>query len=200
MEIRKLDIETQRAEISIEIQNARIHVKIPDAEMQINREPPRMTIHRESGDVDIDMQEFKSNIGLKNFDELIAYAASKGYAAATEGTRETVNTAAYVGDVTIHGPKVANAAKSKMLEAPDPDPGRSPLPPYVEMEGKSGSFEIEWTKGEVSIEWDIGGLAEVYVEPPCSVEIHLTQRPHVRVSLAEESIPPAAGRNVNTRV
>jgi len=193
-----LEIDQRMAKIGIEVQQAQLHVEMPDQSMEINWEPPKMTINHKSGDVDLNMDEFKSNLGLKNYDELIDDAASEAFTTAAEATKDIVNTAAFVGDVSIGGQnKVGEAAKNKMLEYIDTNTGRSSVPPNITMDGHPGSLEIEWTKGELSVDFEGGGMAEVYVEPPCSVEVQLAERPYVRVSLAEESIPPASGRKVS---
>lgn len=200
MKITRLEIEQQRAEISIETQKAQLHVEMPDRRLKISSEVPQMTVHREDGSIELDMDEFKSNLGLKNYDVLTKDAVSKAYQESAQGIRDIVNNAAFVGDPSINGNKVAMAAKDKMLESVDISTGRSSVPPKIEMEGNPGSLEINWTKGDVSIELEGKGQLDVYAEPPCSVEIELSQHPIVRVALVEESIPSAVGRSVSTKI
>jgi hypothetical protein len=168
--------------------------------MTMEREPPEMNIRHDKGGVLLDSDEVRANLGLMNSKELTDAAASAAYQAAKQGISEMVATTAYVSDITIKGVKIGAAARNKMLAPIEPDPGHSAIPPKVAMDGNPGSFDIDWNAGGVSIGWEGDGRPEIFVNPPCSVEINLTQRPSVRVSLAEESIPPPSGRNVSTRV
>ena len=198
MEIPRLRIEQQMAKIGIKVQHAQLHMDMPDMSMEINWKPPKMTVNRESAGIALNMDEVKANLGLKNNDQLKDDVVTKAYQAAKEGTQKIVKTAAYVGDVTIHGQnKIGAAARNKMLEYIDTDMGHSSVPPGIEMDGYPGSLAIDWAKGEISIDFKGGGMANGYVDPPCSVEVYLKQRPNVRISLAEGSILPTTGRRVS---
>lgn len=192
----KLNIEQQRAQISIDIQNAQIHVKVPQRQMRINHEPARMEVTRSEGKVNIDLQAVKSNLGLKNYDEMTRAAIQKAKAKAQESIRENVSDAAQVSDPS-KGQNLGKLAKSKMMAFKNPKPGRSPVPPPVGMEGKPGQMQIEWVRGGITIDWEGENLVEVYVEPPHSVNIQLTQRASIQVSLIEETLPEVLGRKVS---
>ncbi len=200
MKVVRLEIEQQRAEINVEIQRAQLHVEMPDRKMDIEQVSPEMEVRRENGEVRIDMDAFRSNLGLKSTGELTREAAARARAESLRGIRESVNTAAFVGDVTISGDKIGMAARDKLLEFKDPSPGRSPVPPSTDMTGIPGETEIEWSRGDLSIEWEGAVMPEVYVEPPGSVEVSLSERASVSVTLVEESIPPASGRNVSVQI
>ena len=192
----KLNIEQQRAQISVEIQNAQLHVKVPHRKMHINHEPARMEITRSEGKVNIDLQAVKSNLGLKSYDEMTRAAAQRAKAKAQQGVRENVSNAAQIAD-PAKGQSLGKLAKSKMIALKNPKPGRSPVPPPVGMEGQPGRMQVEWVKGGVTIDWEGDNLVEVYVEPPHSVNIQLTQRANIQISLIEETLPEVLGRNVS---
>ena len=192
----KLNIEQQRAQISIDIQNARIHVKVPQRQMQINHEPARMKITRSEGEVDIDLQAVKNNLGLKSYEERTRAAVQKAKANAQQSVRESVSDAAQISDVS-KGQSIGKLAKSKLIAFKNPKPGRSPVPPPVEMDGKPGQMQIEWIKGGITIDWEGENLVEVYVEPPHSVNIELSQRSSIQISLIEETLPEILGRKVS---
>lgn len=192
----KLNIQQQRAEINVEIQNAQLHVKMPRREMVINHEPARMEIRRSEGEVDLDLRAFKSNLGLKNYDEITRAAAQKAKVKAQENVKENVSEGIQLQDRS-KGQTIGKLAKNKMMAPKNPRPGRNPVPPPVEMDGKPGRMEIEWVKGGITIDWEGDNLVEVYVEPPHSVEIQLSQRPSVQVSIEEESLSDFKGRKVS---
>lgn len=201
MEIPKIHIEQQPAKIDIEIQRAQIHMEMPQREMHVEWEKPQMEVTRTQGDVELDMEDFKDNLGLKDYDQLNSEAVSQAKAEAIAGVRDIVSKAGFIGDVTNPGPKVGQYARQELLtpEQP-PGGGHSAVPPDIGMKGQPGKTEFQWTRGEMHIEWEGGGMPELYVEPPWSVEVELEQRAAVKVALDAESLPEPAGRNVNEHV
>jgi hypothetical protein len=201
MKLMRLEIEQQRAQINIDIQQARIRVDMPERRIEINQTRPEMTTHFEQPDVELNMDALKANIGLQNYDVLTAQAAAAAHAKAQQGIREIVSRTDYVSDVTIPGNKVATLAKDQMLAYQDPDMGHSRVPPEaVEMEGKPGSLSIEWSDYDLSIDLVGENAPEIYLEPPSSVDVEISTRPDVKISVSEVYIPTAAGRNLNTEV
>lgn len=201
MKVMRLSIEQHRAQINIEIQRAQLHVERPDRYMEIIHERPEMTVSLENAEVELDMDELKANIGLKTYGQLTAQAAADARAHANREIKEIVRTSKYIGDVTIHDNKVAKVAKDKMLEYHDPHMGRSPVPPgAVEMDGKPGTIEINWSSYELSIDWVGEYMPEVYVKPTGSVNVEISTQPSVKISVSEVYIPALSGRNVNTEV
>lgn len=199
MEMPRLEIDQQMARIGVDTVRARLNVRNHTRSMTMEREPQEMSVRHEKGKVSPDSDEVRANMGLKSSGELTRDAAAKAYAAAEQGISETVATTAYVSDVKIKGVKIGAAARNKMLQPIEPDPGYSTIPPKVALNGDPGSFDIDWTQGTVSIGWEGDGRPELFVDPRCSVEVQLTQRPSVRISLVEGSIPALSGRNISTR-
>lgn len=199
VEMPRLEINRQMARISVDTVRARLNVKNHTRSMTMEREPPEMSVRHEMGKVSIDAGEIRANMGLKSSGELTSAAAAAAYDTAKQGISETVSNTAYVSDIKIKGVKIGAAIRNKMLQPITPDPGHSPIPPKVAMDGDPGSFDIDWTRGTVSVGWKGTGRPELFVDPHGSVEIQLAQRPSVRISLAEGSIPALSGRNVSTR-
>ena len=201
MRVMRINIEQQLAQIDIKTQQAQLRVEMPDRRMEISQQRPVMTTRRGKSEVKLDMDELKSNTGRKPFDQLMAESAQSAKAEARQGVSDIVNQSKFIGDVTINGNKVAMAAKDKMLRYIEPDMGRSPGPPAaVKMEGKPGKLEIEWSDYELSIDWIGECTPEVYVEPPCSVDVEISREPSVKISVTELDIPASSGRNINTEV
>jgi hypothetical protein len=201
MKVARLEIEQQRAEITIDIVNARLHVEMPEQDMDITSKPAEMFTECEDPEVILDLTELKANTGLKTYDQLLSEAATKASGKALQSIKDIVNTAAFVGDVAIHGNKIGKMAREKMLRMIEPDMGRSPVPPGpVKMKGYPGKLEIDWSKHEFYIDWIGKTMPEIYVEPPCSVEVEISTKPYIRISVKEIYIPASSGRNVNTEV
>ena len=76
MRVLRVNIEQQMAQIDIHIQQARLHMEMPDRRMEIVSRRPEMKAYQEKPDVELDMDEFKANIGLKTYDQLTAEAAT----------------------------------------------------------------------------------------------------------------------------
>jgi hypothetical protein len=194
----RINIEQQRAQIDIDIQQAKLRLRMPERQMEISQVRPEMTVSREEPEVRLDMDGLKANMGLKTNDQLLTDAVRKAEAEARQGVRDIVNLSDFLGDVTVEGNRIAIAAKDQLLAYQSPDMGRSPVPPNVEMDGKPGKLEIEWTDSQLSIDWTGDFMPEFYVEPPCSVNVEISQPPSVKISVEEVYIPAASGRNVNT--
>jgi hypothetical protein len=130
------------------------------------------------------------------FDELSRDASAQAHADALEAIRDSVNVSNYMGDPAIQGVnKVGSLIKEDMLEPEDPAPDVSPVPARIDMDGEPGTMEIEWSDRELSIEWEGGGMPQVYVDPPYSVDGYMKEKPYVRISVSEESIPGPSGES-----
>jgi hypothetical protein len=62
-----------------------------------------------------------------------------------------------------------------------------------------GYVRIEWSTGEVQIEWDDAFMPDVKVKPH-SVEIRLTGRAEVKISLDEKRVAHISGKKVNRKI
>lgn len=201
MKIARLEIEQQSAQLNIRVQNAQLHMEQPDRRMEIDQKLPDMAVTRSDGEVVLDLTAFKSNLGLKNFDELNREAAEQARTDALQAIRQTVNNAFFVGDPTKGPRRLAGRIRNEMLQPWRPAPKSDPVPDGdVGMDGVPGTLQIKWDTGDLNIEWNGDAFPDIYVEPPCSVEISLMQRPYVKISVVMDSIPSPAGRQVNTQV
>lgn len=202
MKMRRLQIEQQMAQIQIESQTARISIDTHIRRMRVEQQPAKMTVDREKPGIELDMQAFKDNIGLKGVGTLVQESAARAQAQALQGIRETVQDGNYVATLPSHGNPIAQVARQKMLQPPASKMNSGAVPDgAIKMKGNPGEMNINWTKNDVTISWDQFQTPVITVEPkPPYVTVHLAQKPAVEFTVVEQTYPPESGRTFDKEV
>jgi hypothetical protein len=202
MKVRRLQIEQQMAQLQIDSRFARISIESKIRRMRIEQQNAQMTVQREDPKIELDLEAFKDNIGLKEISTLTQESAARAHELAKQGIRETVSNGNYVGTLPSHGNSIAQIAMQNMLKPSAPQTNRSSVPDgAVKMKGNPGDFNIDWSRNDITISWDQYEIPVITVEPPPPyVTIALAQKPALEFSVVEQSIPPETGNSVDMKV
>lgn len=191
MELARLRVQTERAQISIEAPLRRI------ADLQPQR--TQMDISSESPSVKVDMTSLMNNIGLKDIGTLAQDVVTEAQAKAKQGIKEIENNGDTVAKLINRGNAIAQIARSRILEVAQPAKPRGAVDPTAEIIVNTGSLKIDWSTQDLKIQWDELQMPVISVDPKASVDISLAQKAHVEFKVVELSIPPVTGRNVDQR-
>jgi hypothetical protein len=202
MKVRRLQIEHQMAQLQIDSRFARISIESKIRRMRIEQLNAQMTVNRENPKIELDLEAFKDNIGLKEIGTLTHESAARARELAKQGIREMVRNGNYVGTLPSHGNAIAQVAMQEMLKSTVPQMGSGAVPDgAVKMKGNPGDFNIDWSRNDITISWDQYQIPVITVEPPPPyVTIALAQKPALEFTIVEQSYPPETGSSVDMKV
>lgn len=197
MRVRRLHIEQQMAVTRAETQMASLSIDTAKRRMRIERQSPQMSVAREAGKIELNIQDFYDNIGLKSIQTLIKEAAAKAYVQASDGIKQIVADGNFVGTLPSSGNSIGQLARKKLLQTYEPQMGGEVPYGAIKMEGIAGKIDIDWSKYDIKIVWDQFQTPQIQVEPKASVEVKLIQKPRIKCTVVEEMIPPETGEAVD---
>lgn len=186
------------AQIRVESRMASLSVESPKRGMTVESTPARMSAERRDGTVEIDMQEFRDNVGLKSIRTLTAESAARAQAQVAQSIREFAGESDYIGSLPHAGNPIAEVAKSKMLASKAPEIGGGGTPQgAIGMQGEPGGVSIDWSRHDLKINWDSFQSPVITVEPKAAVDVRMVQKPSVEYTVVEMTIPSETGRAID---
>ncbi|MGI5935637.1 MAG: DUF6470 family protein [Oscillospiraceae bacterium] len=201
MKIARIQIEQELAQLKIETQMASLTVETSKRGMDIQRQPAQMNIIQQAPKIELDMQEFRNNLGLKSNRALMEEYVAEAHAKAQQGIRQIARDGDFVASIPTNTSNIAELARTKMLKVQEPEMNSGKVPPgAVGMEGLPGEFDITWSPHDVKIEWNKYQAPEFTVEPKAEVYVELSREPRLEITVVEEHIPPQRGRTIDTEV
>jgi len=201
MKVQRLQITQQMAKIQVESQKASLSIEMPKRKMNIETQPAQMSVERENPKVEFNMEGFRDNIGLKNYQTLNKESAIKAQANVKQYIKEINADADYIGALPSKGNAIAQVALDKILANKMPEMNSGEVPDgAIKMEGDPGAIKINWSKDDLKISWDDFQMPVITVEPKASVNIQMIQKPSVEYSVVELEIPPESGGTIDTKV
>lgn len=198
MKVRRVQIEQEMARIRVESQMASLSIETSKRGMTVENTPARMSAERRDGTVEIDMADFRDNIGLKSIQTLAAENAARAQAQVEQSIRRLAGEADYIGTLPHAGNPIAEVARNKMLESKVPDMNSGEVPDgAIGMRGEPGSVAIDWSRHDLKINWDEFQSPVITVEPKASVDVQVVRKPTVEYTVVELTIPPETGRTID---
>ena len=97
MKISRIQIEQEFAQLKIETQMASLSIEMPKRRMSIQQQPAQMNIKQQKPNIELDMQEFRNNIGLKSNKALMEEYVAEAQARAQQGIRQMAKDRDFVG-------------------------------------------------------------------------------------------------------
>jgi hypothetical protein len=199
MKVNRIQIEQQMAKIEIESQKATLKIQTPKREMSIESQNAKMNVSSEMGKIELDMSNFKDRMDLKSMRELSEDFIAQAKSELVQNIKQFSSESDQIAKLPSSGNEIAQAARRRLL-TPSPskmNSGEVPKQP-VEMNGKPGELDIDWTKNDLVIKWGKYEPPIITVEPKASVNVELVQKPSVECEVVEVSIPPETGRTFDT--
>lgn len=198
MKVQRLQIEQQMAQIRVESQMASLSIEMPKRTMTVEEQRAQMSVERQDPKIELDMEEFRDNVGLKSIQSLAEESAARAQAKAEQGIREIASEGDYIGTLPAVGNPIAQVSKNRMLESKAPAMNSGAVPDgAIDMEGEPGEFSINWSKHDLRIDWDEFETPVITVEPKASVDVQIVREPSIEFTVVELTIPPETGRTVD---
>lgn len=200
MKIHRVQIEQQAAKIRVDSQMAALSIRTPKRTMQVEEQHAQMQTESRAPQVELDLEAFKANLGLQSVLDSTRENAARAQEQVEQSIREFAQQEDAVATLPSYGNSIARAARDKMLEDRTPDLCSGQVPDgAIPMKGDPGDVQIDWSKHELSINWDEYQRPVISVEPKPSVEIQLEQEPQISCTVVELSIPPETGREIDAK-
>lgn len=196
-----MNITTHRPRLDITTTNARLDITNRIRRMSASRTAPKMTVERTNPSFKVDWSRVWSESGRRTPSNLSGYVRQQSASKVQRAIQRTVQTGDQMKDIqNYQGSKTpigADLAWRHMMEDGQVETNISSMPhskPNVTWD--PGSIKIDWSTGEVHIEWDDDYMPDVSFTPH-SVEIRLTGRSGVDISVDESNVMPLSGRRIN---
>lgn len=201
MKMQRLQIEQQSAQIRIESQRASLSIEMTKRSMLVQQRRAQMNIRQQSPKIELDMQNFRNNIGLKSNRAFMEENIANARAQAEQGIRQMAVDGDFIGTIPSSVNNIAQLAISKMLKVEEPKLNSGKVPPgAIKMDGKPGSLQINWSRHDLKINWDEYQNPKITVEPKASVHIEIVREPVLEFTVVEEFIPSETGRTIDALV
>lgn len=188
-----LSIHTERAQLEIHSVPAKVTISNTRPTFVINRTKPEMRIERQMPQFKVEYEEVAVTDA-----QLEALELSRQFGGGTANKGQTKSTEAL--KTILDGKAVKEiVTKSNTLAKPREAHKRRATEKRANLHWDTGVFEVNWTKPQIDIEWDIGSGPVVEVEPHY-VEIHLKQHPSVVIRVDSEKLRNGVGDRVDEKV
>lgn len=189
----RLSIESQRAGLSIEAPARRIRSIQPhSATMEVSLENPS---------IDVDMERFQNNVGLKSVPTLTRDISRQASNHADQAIKEMNRNGDAMARLPRNGNVIAQIAKNEVLAPVQPLTGSGVAQDAtVEVTGHPGSVSIDWSMQDMSIIWDENQAPVIRLEPKPSVNIELAQAANIEFRVVEQMIPAESGRKIDAQI
>ena len=199
--IQRIVVEQQYASVGIKISPAQLQIMTPRPSFELQQEMPEMSVQSQSANFSVNWRQVHSEIGNKPPIELAAQIRNKGQMGAMDGTAETTQDGNFLQKVEMPGNRVAQLARQKLHEQSRVEVNVGNVPQHSpEVEWNPGHLKIKWESKQFDVEWDGNYMPEVSLESPYAVEIFLRNRPSIRISVEEVTIPSESGQHVDKRM
>ena len=200
--IPQIRIEQQKAEIAVKSTPASMRISKPQLKMKITSEIPKFEAHQQVPRFKMNWKKVRSESGIKSQGEMSKAYREAGRQAALQGAKQAASDGNFLGNMRIHGDRVAMLAKNKALsdiqEKRQINVGLMPKSsPQVEWD--KGSMRVSWSTHSLVIDWEGDYMPQVTVDPPHSVEVYLRTKPYVKV-MVEDTAPPSNSMHVDAAI
>ena len=202
--IQKISIDHQLAEIGVRSIPAQMHITLPRMQMNIRTETPQMEIDKRDPTFKVNWKKVRSESGLKPPAEFSTDYRNKGLEGAIKGTKTAAEDGNFLGEMRIHGDRVAMLSHNKTMNAAIKKsqelniglmPKTSP-----EVKWDRGYMRINWSKHSIVIDWDGEYMPQLTIDPKSQIEIFLRTEPYFRVSVEDWSDPSTPGRYIDSEI
>jgi len=201
--VRTLNIQTSRPTLSITTTNAQLNISNKIRRFSSRRVPPEMKIERKAPSFKVDWRKVWSQSGKKSPEDLALHVRQQARQRVDQYIQKVATNGDYILQVKNYvGTKSDPLAELRWQEmmSQKPEVNVTSMPETTpDVVWDLGYVKIEWTTGEVQIDWDDEFMPEITVSPH-SVEIRIEGRKEIKISLNEDNVPKIRGKKVNKKV
>lgn len=199
-----LSISTSRPTLDITSTRAQLQIKnTVRRRFTAKRTPPSMNVSHVNPKMTVNWKQAWANRGVRSPEHHRKYQNDISRQKVYESIAKTNSDAAFMGAVEDYAytdvNRVGQLAMQDMLYDNIPDINIAQPNPMPDVTWDKGSLSIEWTPGDLEIVWDDDFRPQLTVTPH-SVEIRLNGHKEVRVTVNENGVSSASGKNVDKKV
>lgn len=200
--MKTLDIQTSRPRLDITTTNAKLIVSNKIRRFRAKRVAPQMMVERQAPVMKVDWSRVWAESGRRSPEKLKQYMNQLSKQNVERAIQTIVGNGNYMLQLenyigTKKNPIGDISFEQMMSELPEINVAMMPQS-MPDVSWDPGFVKIEWTTGEMQIEWDDDFMPDVTVTPH-SVEIRLSGRSEVKISVKEDRVPYTNGKKVNQK-
>lgn len=199
--MKTLEISTVRPHLEINSTRARIDITNRVRRFSAKRVAPKMNVEQKAASFKVDWSSVWAQSGRRSPSQLSNYMVQNSRAKVEQAISRIVSNGDYVKHVEAYrgsaGNPIGELAWQNYMEDTSVETNVGLMPetsPNIEWD--PGYIHINWTTGEVQIEWDDNFRPDIEFTPH-SVEIRLSAHPEVKIQVKERHIPGLQGKKVN---
>lgn len=185
-----LEITTTNAKVHIHTPKPRMRIRIKNASMAIRQEPPQFKLSK---------NEFRQQVKKRLSGGVPAEFKEK----AGEKVADKINRVLMIGEYALNGEEIISnevqiAPHFDLSSLQELELNTSDIE-APKLEWEEGHFIIEWSDYAIEIEWEDVGGPVIEVEPH-SIEVRLSHRPVVKISVNKDRVKEVVGKKVDKSV
>lgn len=192
-----LSIHTERAQLEIHSEPAKVTISNTRPTFVINRTRPEMRVVRQMPQFNIEYEELPGTGSQLEALQLSRHLSGASVSTSSKNS-QTESTEAL--KTILSGNALGEiVSKSNTLARPQDVNRRRVAEKRANIEWETGVFEVQWTRPNIEIEWDMGSGPVIEVEP-YYVEIRLKNQPSVVIKVNKENLRNGVGDRVDEKV
>lgn len=197
--IRRIQIEQQFASIGITTQNAQMRITSPRPQMRYKNDIPKAEISTTLPQFKVDWSRIRGEAGLKSPADLATSLRDQARMKTAQAVDTFVSDGNYLSQVEQKGDRVAQLSRQETLKDAGITINLGMMPQNgPEFTWEPGSIDIQWSEGGLVVEWsNTQTRPRLELDPPYSVEIFLHNKPHIRITVVEDSAAGLAGNTID---
>ncbi|MGI6152238.1 MAG: DUF6470 family protein [Christensenellaceae bacterium] len=203
--MKTLSIQTTRPTLDITSTRAQLNITNKIRRFTSKRTPPQMTVQRQAPSFKVDWSTVWAQSGRRSPEKLQQHMRQVSRQKVDQAIQRTVKNGDYLGKLNSYidskRDPIGELAFDNMLsDMPELNVASMPesMPDIV---WDPGGIKIEWTTGEITIDWDDDYMPDVTVSPH-SVEIKLSGRSEVKITVNPDRVEQTRndGRKINEKI
>ena len=200
--MKTLEITTSRPRLEITSTKAQFNISHKTRQFKSRRVPPQMKVDKQAPSFKVDWGRVWAESGRRSPERLKQHLNQMSKQNVARAIQNFVSNGNYMAQLqnyvgTKKNPIGEIAWQEMRNELPEINVAMMPES-RPEITWDPGYMKIEWTTGELQIEWDKDFKPDVTITPH-SVEIKLSGRSEVKISVKEDRVSQTNGKKVNKR-
>ena len=191
MPIQTININQQHAQLGIRSSHARMQISAPEGQMRIQNTKPQVQVDTQMPEFRVPRERLRREMGLAGPISFAKEFAGKGRRGALQATATYASEGDFIANQHIPGDKsiprmVANKMR-QYFRKPETNIGLIPSSP-PSLEWSKGHIRVDATRHNITVDWSGRNLANVSVDTGYPVEVSLSRRHNVSVSMAGPAV------------
>jgi len=191
MSIQRININQQFAQLGIRSSNARMQISAPRGQMSIQNNKTQLQMETQMPTFRIPRERLRSELNLASPLSFAKEYRDKGRRGALQATGTYAAEGDFIANQNIPGdksiPMMVTNKMRRYFQKPETNIGLMPSSP-PSLDWTPGYININATRHNLDVNWNGRNMADISVDTGYPVEVSLTRRHYVDVSLAGPAV------------